>query len=301
LKTARPFDVVTGGLEYNGGAGADVKTINLAQIRAMTYILKDTEIFNCFLFTGSEYFANSGFTCIQADTNITAFIPVDGSLTVGPADATGELLVANYGSIWNFWMYDADASSGALNAQTVSHMMVVGTKGGQGVIGRQILTLSGTAGSTRIVTPDHEATGASTITGPSVSGINTLDAQTDFSIEYLLPPVTGVAQFRGLTAGTTESYYLQVICLGVAPAYTTWQQNIAGASWILNCYTGIPQCAVRLADGVTPLNTTIGGTTVATCMADPRYLTWRSFVVQITNAGTVTWFRLDSYWNKAAK
>lgn len=132
---------------------------------------------------------------------------------------------------------------------------------------------------TRIITPDHETTGSATITGPTVAGINTLTTSTDFAIEYLLPPINGVAQFRALSAGTTESDYLQVICLGVAPAYTTWQTNIAGASWILNCYTGIPQCANKLDDGFTPLNTTIGGTTVSTCMRDPRYLTWRSFLV----------------------
>lgn len=36
-------------------------------------------------------------------------------------------------------------------------------------------------------------------------------------------------------------------------------------------------------------------------MADPRYLTWRSYVIRTDNKGTVTWFRVDSYWNSAAK
>lgn len=36
-------------------------------------------------------------------------------------------------------------------------------------------------------------------------------------------------------------------------------------------------------------------------MADPRYLTWRSFVVKTSILGVVTWYRIDSYWNAAAK
>jgi hypothetical protein len=36
-------------------------------------------------------------------------------------------------------------------------------------------------------------------------------------------------------------------------------------------------------------------------MADPRYLTWRSFVVKFQYIGTVNWFRVDSYYNSAGK
>jgi len=70
LATARPFTSVAGGLEYNAGAGADVAGVNLAQMRAIAYIYKDTDIFNCFLLTGSEYFAESGFICIGAESAI---------------------------------------------------------------------------------------------------------------------------------------------------------------------------------------------------------------------------------------
>lgn len=36
-------------------------------------------------------------------------------------------------------------------------------------------------------------------------------------------------------------------------------------------------------------------------MADPRYLTWRSFVVRISYLTAITWYRVDSYYNSAAK
>lgn len=164
----------------------------------MTYIITDTDIFNCFLFTGSEYYANSGFICIIAETNVQDFIPTNGSLTVGPAaagSAGGELMVADYGSVWNFWIYDSDAGAVALNAQIVSHVMLVGTKGGKGVVGRQIVTPSGTKDTaanstahTRIITPDHEASGSATINGATVSGINTLVTGTDLATELIDAP-----------------------------------------------------------------------------------------------------------------
>lgn len=36
-------------------------------------------------------------------------------------------------------------------------------------------------------------------------------------------------------------------------------------------------------------------------MKDPRYLTWRSYIFKMQHAGTVDWFRVDSYWNSAGK
>jgi len=32
-------------------------------------------------------------------------------------------------------------------------------------------------------------------------------------------------------------------------------------------------------------------------MADPRYLTWRSYTVRVLYVGTLSWYRTDSYWN----
>lgn len=114
-----------------------------------------------------------------------------------------------------------------------------------------------------------------------------------------------MAQFKGLTTSTTEKTYVQVVCVGVMPVYATWAINLStgttGTGFILNCYTGIPQCANSLADGITMLNTSSATTVVSSCMADPRYLTWRSFVVKIQYNGAVNWYRVDSYWNSAAK
>lgn len=112
-----------------------------------------------------------------------------------------------------------------------------------------------------------------------------------------------MAQFKGLGASTNQLKYLQVICIGVAPVYTTWAITLSttGVGFILNCYTGIPQCASTLVDGYTSLmGTDHASTEVSTCMSDPRYLTWRSFLIQMAYNGTVNWFRVDSYWNSAA-
>lgn len=89
------------------------------------------------------------------------------------------------------------------------------------------------------------------------------------------------------------------------PVYQTWAVTLstgaANSGFIVNCYTGIPQCASSLVDSITYLNTSSSTTVVSSCMADPRYLTWRSFVIKIQYNGTVNWFRVDSYYNSAAK
>lgn len=101
----------------------------------------------------------------------------------------------------------------------------------------------------------------------------------------MVPPTNGMHQFKGLTTSADQKKYLTVICLGVAPVYATWAQGLDGTGtdvgFIVNCYTGIPQCAVSLADGFTALNTTHTDYTQTTnCMKDPRYLTWRSFILK---------------------
>jgi len=84
--------------------------------------------------------------------------------------------------------------------------------------------------------------------------------------------------------------------------YTTWAMNLdsgAGNGWVLSCYTGIPQCESSLADGYTYLDNATG-TESLKCMEDPRYLTWRVMTIKIDNDATVSWYRVDSYWNSAA-
>lgn len=89
------------------------------------------------------------------------------------------------------------------------------------------------------------------------------------------------------------------------PVYQTWAVNLstgaANSGFIVNCYTGIPACASSLTDSKTYLNTSTATGVVSSCMSDPRYLTWRSFVLKIQYNGTVNWFRVDSYYNYAAK
>lgn len=35
----------------------------------------------------------------------------------------------------------------------------------------------------------------------------------------------------------------------------------------------------------------------ATCLKDPRYLTWRMMTVKVAYDGTLTWYRTDSHWD----
>jgi len=154
---------------------------------------------------------------------------------------------------------------------------------------RQLLSTAGV--------PSDES-GSGTITAATVTGINSVSS----TVNYFDAPANGMAQFKGLTTSTTEATYVQVICLGIVPHYATWATLLSTTGgFVINCYTGIPQCQASLVDGYTPLNSSLTATTASTCMADPRYLTWRSYVVKTDFAGVVGWFRLDSYWNSAAK
>lgn len=91
-----------------------------------------------------------------------------------------------------------------------------------------------------------------------------------------------------------------MLCTGIQPYYyTTWAVSLdSGASngWIISCYTGIPQCSTNLSDGITALTSA----ETATCLNDPRYLTWRLFNVKVDINGTVSWWRTDSYWDSSA-
>lgn len=63
----------------------------------------------------------------------------------------------------------------------------------------------------------------------------------------LAAPANGVGQFKGLSTSTPVTKYNQVICKSVQPyyatAYPTNLQGGTGNGWIIQCYTGIAQCA----------------------------------------------------------
>jgi hypothetical protein len=280
----------------NGDDIGNLKTVNLGQVRAMKSLYETANPLICVLFTSSEYFQSSVFFCMESDaTSGGTLDDLDAASIFSIASETDDIMNrTNFGSVWNFWPYLAANTSGAdLRVQTADFMMFVGSKTGTGVVTRNTFVPAATPTLT-----DFETTSTWT---QATSGVTT--ASTYYV--YIDPPANGMAQFKGLTNSATEKTYLQVVCLGVAPVYATWAININGTTdttgFIVNCYTGIPQCASSLADGLTYLNTASATTVAATCMADPRYLTWRSFVLKMQYDGTVNWYRIDSYYNSAAK
>ena len=252
----------------------------------MEPIYDSTTPYFCMLFTSSEYFAATPFHCLKAKA-ATPDTLIAASLT---SNATANVLAnATFGATWGFWPFDKDntGTSTFLTGQVPDQIMYVGTIKGTGAISR--MTFTSAAGILETT---------ATLTA-STTGI----ATTATSIMKVDPPTNGMSQFKGLTTSTTQKTYVQVICLGVAPSYATWAidmnstSNVTTRGFIVNCYTGIPQCASSLVDSKTYLNTTTATTVVSTCMADPRYLTWRSFILKIQYDGTVNWFRVDSYYN----
>lgn len=119
-------------------------------------------------------------------------------------------------------------------------------------------------------------------------------------------PTGGISQFKGLTStGTAEAKYVQMICSGVQPFFGTagkWNSFTADATtngFMFTCHTGISQCALDISaatgNGVLALSTT----EMASCLADPRYMTWRMVTTHTLYSGAKVWWRTDSYWNPA--
>lgn len=79
----------------------------------------------------------------------------------------------------------------------------------------------------------------------------------------------------------------------------TYQQALstgADNGFIIQCYTGASQCANSVVDNFTHLT----AANTATCLADPRYMTWRAMTLKIDYTGNIDWWRTDSYWNSSA-
>jgi hypothetical protein len=145
--------------------------------------------------------------------------------------------------------------------------------------------------------------GTATISGPTLTLTTNVLTDTTYAtsgIEAFTPPTGGKYQFKGLTAGTTEKKYVGMVCNGVAPMFYTTAWNTfatqAGSGWMVTCMTGISQCGTSLADGTTALSTSEN----TSCLADPRYMTWRMVTHRIEYDGTQLWYRTDSYWNSAS-
>lgn len=97
-------------------------------------IIKTGALYNCYVFTASEYYSQSALGCLNSKAAVT-----DLDLTTTEfktsADSAGTLTLSKFGAVWNAWPYD-DAGTGAMTAQTPDHIMVVGAILGKGMIGR---------------------------------------------------------------------------------------------------------------------------------------------------------------------
>lgn len=218
------------------------------------------------VFTSEEFFASSFLIGL---TN--ALWSTESSL---------ELPKANYGSIRSIFCLDTtQTSNNNLTTDSWDVCVFAGNFAGLGKMGTS--TISG-----------HTLT--------LTANVFTDSTYMSSGIENFNPPTGGQSQFKGLTAGTTEKKYVNVICNGIAPMfYTTAWQNLAGQTgggWMVSCLTGIAQCAVSLADGTTALSTAEN----TACLADPRLNTWRMVTHRIEYDGTQLWYRTDSYWNSAS-
>lgn len=60
---------------------------------------------------------------------------------------------------------------------------------------------------------------------------------------------------------------------------------------MVTCMTGISQCIWANT------NVVLSAANSKTCLNDPRYLTWRMMNIKFLYAGTLSWWRVDSFWD----
>lgn len=111
-------------------------------------------------------------------------------------------------------------------------------------------------------------------------------------------PTGGVAQFKGLTQSAIEDKYVNVTCVGIQLMFwtTAWKDLSTGLNngYMVNCYTGITNCEYAY-NGVQ-----LSLAERTSCLADPRYLTYRQMLVKYEYDGTLVWWRTDSYWDQTS-
>jgi len=223
--------------------------------------------------TSSEYFSASGMFCIADEDGKAWNVTRAADVWQGTTTAASTWTTSAYGSVWDGWAYDVDSSGSGtyLKAQDVDTLLIVGSRQGSGILSR--FTVATSAWTV-------EASGSFTTTTANITTVTARTANNS-SVLHILPPKAGMAQFKGTTATNNQLLYLNVICVGVAPVYTTWAvPTTSTLSFLLNCYTGIPQCGVKLTDGFTSLDASHSDFTQHNlCLEDPRYLTWRSFLI----------------------
>lgn len=168
-----------------------------------------------------------------------------------------------------------------LTATIWDKIFIVAQLNGKGIMVSGDWTSTGSAAAPVIVFPSA----TSIFTDNATAGVVSISA-----------PQGGVAQFRGLTQDTTQDLYVEVRCVGLQPMFATtaWQKlsTETGNGFMVNCMTGISQCAWSVST-----NVALSATQTAACLIDPRYLTWRMMTMKFLYAGTLVWYRTDSYWD----
>jgi len=221
------------------------------------------------LLSGSEFVADSYLLGISTTTSTGM---TEKKLVKGTWGQVNSFMGLNY----------TDTDDTALTTSAWTHIVWVSTLGSKSRAGTATL-------STITATIDTDYWTDTTNRFDTGLGIN------------INAPSGGIAQFKGLTVGTTaQAKYVQMRCIGVQPFFATaatWHSFAVGTgnSYMFTCLTGISQCGVSIADGTTAL---VAADNTA-CLADPRYQTWRMVTLKYTLAGALTWYRTDSYWNAA--
>lgn len=115
------------------------------------------------------------------------------------------MTATDYGQLWALWLYDSNATTGKIAAQTPDEMIFTGEHVGAG-------------SAVRFSYASGQITTKQTGGVPASFSVATINSGSKAIIKG---PTGGQGQFKGLTQSTTQDKYVKVICTGVQPLYYT--------------------------------------------------------------------------------
>lgn len=106
-----------------GTEGQNIATkkgyMNQGQIRASHPLLISAAYVNCFMYTAHEFFVASGIMCVGSDAaNSDALNATVKGIPTGDTDDNNTFQMSTHGSVWNFYPYLSNASTGGILGQT---------------------------------------------------------------------------------------------------------------------------------------------------------------------------------------
>jgi len=195
-----------------------------------------------------------------------------------------------YGMINAMWMFNNNPTVGTGTGLWLNVEGFVAFCGMH--LGKGMVSAVGLIAATNTVADDSKtiANADATLFKATATGVSYVN---NTSIREIRSPTGGVMQFKGLTQTTANDKYVEVNCRHIEGYWTgtAWTDidnttTTETSGFIVSCMTGISQCTgnniLDVATATSMYQTTSSQLTLAehaSCLNDPRYMTWRQMTV----------------------